>query len=195
MQSGDFDAEILCAEHEASLHAPDDYAVRLIREWRELARSPVPDFFVVDTIDHAKLLRFVAAVVWRHGASSRYGKVTLGPFEPALRNYVFDGDQRAFRPEVFVHAFYDDRFSRETLDGMLLPVSRGELVGRRAWGFTVRGLHFLMKMDSRPLTVLDRRLLLGETPDLVVVNKALRGSSEERQMISILQNMVAARKR
>lgn len=147
LQSGFWDDDILCAEHEAKLSIPDDYAARICRKF--LKASADGSFSATIPNPHPdRLVSFAAACVWRMAVSRTHNKPEqmLGPYAARLRAKLFDGEP--FDPLLLIsRSAYVT--GREQLRLGVLPHLYHEL-GLRFWRFVTCDLMFDLKLDNRP---------------------------------------------
>lgn len=161
-QSGEFDRDILCEDHERSLSDCDTYGVEWVRGFSKNAKlvfdgqlyevpNPRPDL----------MLKFVGSVIWRHGVSQRHLRFgsNLGPWERQLRDLIFG--QSNYNPAFMI------RKRDLTLDGVAIdpPIifspHEDSTKGTRIWEFELGGFIWTMKLNNR---------LKGRWPSLVSAN-------------------------
>jgi hypothetical protein len=146
-QSGFYDDDILCSEHEERLGPFDDYAARFCRTFMAKAANGAMSVAVRNGRPDL-LVGFACAVVWRWAASrSPTGPDDLlGPSAFAIRDLLF-GDV-PFDPLLLLsrNAFH---ISGERLEMNVLPVRHVEL-DRQFWRFITCGIIFDLKLDERP---------------------------------------------
>lgn len=107
------------------------------------------------------------SVVWRH-AVSRFGRAAgarLGPYEPVLREMIFNPVPGAAEPMIAVAR------REKHLDGRAIPFAVdphiGKYRGRNYWRFHISAFEFWMKLDAMPHHFPDGVLANGRDPLLV----------------------------
>lgn len=147
LQSGFWDDDILCGEHEARLSVPDDYAARFCRKF--LKASADGSFSATIPNPHPdRLVAFACACIWRMALSRTRNRPEqmLGPYATSLRAKLFD--EESFNPILLIsRSAYVA--GRDPLNLGVLPHLYHEL-DLRFWRFVTCGLIFDLKLDNRP---------------------------------------------
>lgn len=150
-QNGPWDDTILCEAHERLLNRADTYAVNFHRRFADLAKpSRHKGALEVANPSPTLLAQFAYSIVWRTvvSASGKKSKLSLGPYEPVLRNAVFNDG--AYELNFFV-----SKMNLRSGDGKPAPMCIApypqNVAGLRVWHFLCGELAFYLKTDKRPL--------------------------------------------
>jgi hypothetical protein len=163
-QSGFWDREILCSDHEQALHAPDDYAFRFCREFVSHATSGAP--VTISNPKPAQLVAFAAACIWRMAASRSSGRPAawLGPYALRIQAMLFEG--AAFDPMLLVSRSAYASGSEELKLGVLPHIYRE--LGIRFWRFVSCGVVFDLKLDNRATPPAMATLAVNAAPEITL---------------------------
>lgn len=194
VQAGLSDRNILCAMHDGILGAYDNYGIRFCRTLSLAARAPAPDVWHVPNLDGDKLVRFWLAILWRFAVSTlpEAAGVTLGPFEPQVRDVLFHGASCSVEPAVLLMRYRSCAIPAENI---CFPPYVSRYPGLPPWqalnacGVAVGGVHAFVKVDSCPLPAPLRALTINGKSDAVGGYLDFESTHQFRRMVQIAQNM------
>lgn len=191
LQSGFWDRNILCADHERRLHGPDDYAFRFCRQFVPVAGSGRP--VTIPNPKPEQLVAFAAACVWRMAASRSKGRpaAVLGPYASRIQALLFDG--AFFDPTLLIsRSTYVSGFEEVKLG--TLPQIYHEL-GIRFWRFIACGIIFDLKLDNRVAPPAMATLAVNAAPEITLFPDFPQQIARERSIVASLMLMNASPKR
>lgn len=146
---GLFDPDLLCAAHEQMLGAADDYGLRFLHRFETAGQvSMRENVWLVDNPKPDLLVRFVAACIWRRGASAvdrEPADLNLGNAEPKLRAMLFEGDLRYQPPLMVIRRTYTSQ--GQHLREIMWEPCKGFGFGDNTWSFFALGCEFMMKLN------------------------------------------------
>lgn len=189
---GVYDSKILCKACEAQLKAIDSFGVDVLLKQHEKHFQPLVQHgktvgFESTSIDKARLLQFLIAVLWRASVSVEnfYRQVELGPHETTAQEIAFSSTV----PSSF--GVFDALLSRwhdkQDLDLLAYPLLDPR---REKWpdGVNAYRLYFgeivaYIKVDSRPFQPPFSSMSLLRSPTLKVVSRNLATSKDFRAMV------------
>lgn len=186
-QSGPWDRTILCQACEDSLKDCDDYAIRWMRRFAQVA---VPCFddkaFEVPNHKPALLVKFIASTVWKAGVSKHMAHqgLSLGPWEARLRQYVFAGHDE---PRAIVFRKYWTVEGNE-VSALACPPYNAPAWGRWAFAFDLAGFQFGLRLDRRtnPLAPFHPLMLINGADPALVINAGGKEAVDDAQIMSIV---------
>jgi hypothetical protein len=193
LQSGFWDQEILCADHEHRLHGPDDYASRFCRRFIEAMGSESSVTVTVSNPKPGKLVAFAAACVWRMAASRSGGQpaAMLGPYAARIEAMLFDGV--AFDPVLLVSRSAYVRGSEQIKLGTLPHLYHEQ--GIRFWRFIACGIIFDLKLDNRAAPPAMATLAVNAALKITLFPDFPQEVRRDRAIATSLRLMNAARQR
>ena len=193
-QSGMFDPNLLCYEHEHSLQDCDDYAVRWIRKFKTKARpskkfknlvylfpNPYPDL----------LLKFVCSVVWRCAVSpiASTDLTRLGPYELVLRDFLFSGKE--YDPTFYVCKRSLTVNNVAMNPPMIMSPAKMRVEGILVWEFELGGLLWVLKLDPRRIAGLADLAVANNKNPVLVPDFGTLPAHERSSVTGIITNMKA----
>lgn len=136
-QSGHWDDRLLCLEHEAALHASDDYAVEFIRNFERDSLRRLDGLWMVPRSDARLISHFAVSVLWRYSVSTRpeAKDVNLGASEQQALAATFLGSASKFAVWMFRH----ESDPADLIDIFMPPFGNAAL---GVWSFAVGGFLF-----------------------------------------------------
>lgn len=197
---GVYDREILCAACEARFLQPDTYAAevflgRFDKHFRPLELPSKKVAFEGPEVDKAKVLLFLASIIWRASVSTHpfYKQVQLGEFEETLRVGLLENPQSVALAIDAVLSRWDDA------DDGSLPTTALMSPHQERWG-TIEAYRLYLgkvvvyiKVDDRafeePFSVLSLRAggpcrivvrQLSTSKDLQVMQKVARAARKPK---------------
>ena len=187
-QNGEWDDGLLCADHEASIGAGDDYGIRFCRSYRTKGRSR-PDGRALDAPNPKPdlLVHFAYATAWRHAASaaSRADPPALGPFCAEMLEAM---ERRGPYALELVVGRNPLTIGGKRVDVAIAPY-RQRMYQWNVWHFTISGLDFLLKTDRRPFPASWKPFLANGNDPLVVGLIGERGIDEVPKLMPLLRRM------
>lgn len=188
LQAGFFDPDMLCDTHEKMLLPYDTYAVKFCRNFEEKSQDLGDDMFYIPDVNTDLLVRFAVSVVWRFSVSKVRGipNVKLGPFQDRFRDIIFYNAPCTPEPALIIRA---NRSSRINIKGTFSAPAQSKNFDRRFWAFTISGISFILKTDSRPLPGAKVLPAINGLDHIVSGFKPFDGSYEFQQMRKIALNM------
>ena len=187
-QNGEWDDALLCANHEESIGAGDDYGVRFCR-WFRTKGVARPDDRGLDVPNPSpdSLMHFAYAVIWRHVASAagRRDRPALGCYGGEMLAAM--EDRGPYQLELIVGR------NPLTVGGERVDVAIGPYLERmdtwNAWHFTISGLDFHLKTDRRPFPIGWRPYLANGNDPVVVGQIDERGIHQVPKLFPLLRRM------
>lgn len=150
-QSGIWDDDILCFDHEAMLSGADRAGIELTRFMRDEYLIIKPDSLVIEGANADQLVRFAAAVVWRCSVSDRFGvhQFNVGAAaERKLADILFRDVPIGDFPKVNIRGI---KSALPHVDGLIhFPKLHRPQKGRVV-RFIVGTLLFIVDVGSKPL--------------------------------------------
>lgn len=145
-QSGEWEY-LLCDHHERKLHAADTYGIDFCRRAQIAASSAKDEYFEVANPSPHLLLRFGLSVIWRHVHSESGSKLrlTLGPHEAAVRDAIFNEASTDYQLTLCTSTH---SIKGKPVEIAMFP-SRGRLLGRNIWHFTLARIDFMVSVSIR----------------------------------------------
>lgn len=154
-QLGIFDKDILCERCDGILGEHDDYLYDVIRKFfLPYARHKDDEFYDIKVNCNA-FCKGILAILWRASITNHpaYEDVSLGPYEPVVRDILFGlrslADMREL--EIIVQYYRSKHFSDKVDLFYTLP-ARNKFEDRNGFGFGLNGFRIAVKIDKRPFS-------------------------------------------
>lgn len=186
--TGDYDAEILCAECDQHLGRLDDYGKRVLLddacEFSPIAKQGEVAGWFIEGADPVRLEKFFLAVLWRASLTARdfFSRVRLGPYEDELKDYLWSGDDShpAFGCTV---ARFDPSQQIERLEKTVRSPDRFRYEQMNFYRVYLGGYMVWARVDRRVTDKLITRVELGPGRRCVVIRRPFDSSKEFESML------------
>jgi len=190
VQSGLVDKAILCAKHDGILGDYDNYGIQFCRTFANTATAPAPDIWHVAGVDGDKLTRFWLASLWRFAISNfpEAQGVTLGVFEPAIRDILFNGASCSTEPAVMLVRYKAHRIPAENI---CFPPYASAFFGStcNAYGMAIGGFQAFVKIDGPPLAAPFQELTINGKTDITGGYIQYENTEQYRRSVQIAANI------
>jgi hypothetical protein len=154
-QLGIFDKQILCERCDGLLGKHDDYLSDVIRKFVLPPGLRERDDFSSPKVDCDAFCKGILAILWRGSISSHpdYSDVSLGPYEPIVRDILFGLRPLSDMPEleVVLQYYRSDHFGEDVNLFYTLPV-QNKFEGRNGFSLGLNGFRITAKIDQRPFS-------------------------------------------
>jgi hypothetical protein len=150
-QLGIFDEHILCERCDGHLGKHDHKLYDVIRKFV----APIGEEFCDPKVDCDAFCRGILAILWRATITSHsaYADISLGPYEPIVRDILFGlrplSDMREL--EIAIQYYRSDHLGDSVNQFYTLPV-RNKFQGRNGFSLGLNGFRIAVKIDKRPLS-------------------------------------------
>lgn len=184
---GVYDKTILCRDCEDRFQVVDNYAQNILlrKEYDhvELKWGGKVVGYRVDDVDYRLLKRFFISVLWRASVSSQefYSKVSLGPYESALKELIWRdecGGKNQF-------SFVISKFTDTTVGRTILDPHRERWRGVNYCRLYLYGYVVYIKVDKQASPEILRNLEMYTDGSLFIVGRDIHNSSEYSVMVSV----------
>ena len=152
-QLGIFDKHILCERCDGLIGKHDDYLYDVIRGFVLPPGLREGDDFSDPKVDCDAFCKGILAILWRASITSHpsYAGVSLGPYEPMVRDILFGlrplADMREL--EIAIQYYRSGHFGENVNLFYTLPV-RNKFGGLNGISFGLNGFRIAAKIDKRP---------------------------------------------
>jgi hypothetical protein len=148
VQGGTFNDHLLCSRHEDLTSVFDKYAIEFVRAanqaWGDRSTT---NSLEISNLHPNRLRSFALLTIWRETESLANRGKSLGPYNHAIQQHLFFGDEALDWP-VFAHRTNFRISEHPPLDFNVHPY-RIRFAERSGWAFIACGIGFFVVSDKR----------------------------------------------
>jgi hypothetical protein len=172
-QGGTFTDHLLCSDHENLTAAPDKYGVEFVRRvtdaWGDRKQQTTLE---IDNPEPQLLRSFTLLTIWREIHSLQLPRLSLGPYENAVRRHLFQATSAPDWPVIAQRTNFLLP-ARGAIDFNLHPY-RVRFADCGGWMLTVAGIAFFVITDRRGIPDMFSEWRVDEhDPAIVTVSEPL----------------------